>query len=199
VLADPGFDEVGIEVADDDHRGVLGPVDALVERAQPVAGGRLQRLDGADRQPFDKPRAGVEELYAVDVIAQLVGIAHALLGQHHALLALDRRGAEGQLAGGLSHQHQRGVEQRGIVARQVELVQRGVEIGRGVGVGAEREPFALEQVAHLVLGHAGRAVERHVLDEVRVAEFVLGLGDRPASTQNCTIAVPLGVALGRIT
>jgi hypothetical protein len=86
-----------------------------------------------------------------------------------------------------------------VVARQVELVERDVEVGRGVGVGAERQPLALEQLDHLALGHVGRAVERHVLDEVRVAELLVGLGDRAGVDPELHHRGALGGAVGRIT
>ncbi len=178
VFADLCFDEIGIEVAHHDHRRVLGAVDALVERPQLLAGRRPQRLDGADRQAMDEARARIEEGDAVEVVAQLVGVAHPLLRQHDAFLALDCRRIEAQFASRLAHDHQRGVEQAGVVARQVEPVERDVVIGTRVGIRPESQPFALEQADHLALGNAGRAVERHVFDEVRVAELLIGLGER---------------------
>ena len=47
-----------------------------------------------------------------------------------------------------------------------------LEAGFGIGIGAERQPFALEQAHHFALGHVGAAVERHVFDKVGIAAFV---------------------------
>src|SRR3546814_2313757 len=61
--------------------------------------------------------------------------------------------------------------------RQVELVDRLVEAGRGVGVGAEGQPLAFEQLDHLALGHMSRSVERHMFEEMGEAALVVGFGE----------------------
>src|SRR3546814_9511278 len=85
-----------------------------------------------------------------------------------------------------THQHQPGVDQIVGRVRQVELVDRLVEAGRGVGVGTEGKPLAFEELDHLALGHMGRAVERHMLQEMSQPALVLGLveADRKSTRLN---------------
>ena len=64
MLADLRFDQVGVEVADDDQRGVLGTVEAIVERAQLVGGGGLERGGGGVPAAVGAPGARVEKLNA---------------------------------------------------------------------------------------------------------------------------------------
>src|SRR3546814_16688403 len=54
------------------------------------------------------------------------------------------------------------------------LARRG-EAGRGFGGGTEGKPRACEELDHLALGHRGRAVERHMLQEMSQPALVLGL------------------------
>ena len=193
MVSDRGFYHVRVEIADDDDGGVVRLVVALPERAQAIGGRAPQCIDGADRQAVGEAGVGEEKGEFVQRICVIVGVAYAAFGQHDALLALDSFRGKSQLAGGLAHQHQRGVEQVGIGARQVEFVDRLVEAGGGVGVRAEGQPLALEQAHHLALGHISRAIEGHMLDEMRIAALIVGLRDRAGADPQ----VHLGLARGR--
>ena len=74
-------------------------------------------------------------------------------------------------------------DQRRVVARQIELVDRTVEAGLGVGVRAERQPGTLQEVDQLAGRPVGRALERHVLQEVREAALVVVLHQRAGLDQ----------------
>ena len=105
-------------------------------------------------------------------------VAGALLAEDDAALAVDRRRVELQLARDLAEQEHCGIEMLGVGLGQVEHVGGGVEAGYGVGVGTELQALALEDLDHVALGHVGRAVERHMFDEVSEAALVLRFPDR---------------------
>ena len=178
VLADRGLDGIGIEIADDDDGGLRRHIFALPESAQPFGRGGVQGFSRADGQAPGIVRAGIGEGDLVFEVAQREGIAVAPFRQDHAAFPFYRGLGNGQLARRFAHQHQRGVEQPGIVARQVEQVGGAVEAGLGVGIGAKGQSFAFQQAHHLALGHAGRAVEGHVLDKVGKAAFAVGFVQR---------------------
>ena len=87
-------------------------------------------------------------------------------------------GAKLDLAADLAQQEQAFVDARRLVLGQIELVDGLVEFGGGVGVGAEAQAEPLEPVDELALGDVGRAVERHMLDEVGEAALVVALLER---------------------
>jgi hypothetical protein len=178
VAHDARLDRRHVEIPDDDESDMGGNVFALVEGAQRLGIGGVQGLGRADREALPVPCARIEEERCRHRVAQRPGVAVAHFRQHDAPLALQRFLRDREVARGLAHQHQRGVEKRGIGAGQVELVKRPVEPGRGVGIGAEGEPFALEKGNHLSFGHSGGAVEGHVLDKMREALLVVGLVKR---------------------
>ena len=164
--ADRGLDLRRIEIADDDQGGVARHVFAVPEVLERLGARRLQRLVGADRQAADIVRAGVEELDLVEVIADLEPVPVALFGKDHPALALHRAGIEAQLADRLAHQHQRDAQQFLVAFGEVEPVGGGLETRGGIGVRAEGQAVAFKQLDHLALGHVGRSVEGHVLDEM---------------------------------
>ena len=106
------------------------------------------------------------------------GVAVALFGQHHTALALHRLGGKAQLARGLAHQHQRGIEQPRVGARQVQHIGGVLVGGEGVGVGAKGQAQPLQQAHHLARLHMGGALKRHVLDEMGIATLIIGLVER---------------------
>ena len=177
-LADRLLDEIGIEIADHIERGMRRHIFARPERLESLGCGPGQRIRRADRQPAGDPRSGQQELDLVLIALQREGVAIAHFGLDHAALTLDRAGIEGQLARRLAHQHQGDAEQFRIVARQVEHVGGPLVPGRGVGIGPEGQPVALEQLDHLAFGHIGRSVEGHVLDIVGKAALVVVLVER---------------------
>ena len=179
MLPDLGFDQRRIEVPDYDQGHVAGRVSAAPERLEVLRVRGVERFGGADRKACGELRLRVKELPGIVEVAVRERVAHALFRQHHPALPVDRALVEAQFARSLAHQHQRRIEQVGVVARQVELIQREVETGRRVGIGPERQPLALEQLDHLAFGHVGRAVKRHVLDEMGVALLGIGFRNRP--------------------
>ena len=131
------FDQRRIEIADHHQRGIRRGVFARPERLERGTGRGGQRLGHADRQPLGIARLRVEKPELVLQVAPRVSQAVAQFGHHHTAFAPDRGVVELQLARSLAHQHQRSVEQLGIVARQVELVLGLLEPGLGVGICAE--------------------------------------------------------------
>ena len=175
---DACFDRADVEVADDDERDVPRHVFARVERAQRRAGGCVERFGRADGKAPGIAGLGVEELRRIEAVAIVPCVAVAHFRQDYAALAVDGALGNREVARGFAHQHQCGVQQDVIGARQVQLVDGPIEAGRGVGIGAEGEPVALQQLDHFAFGHTLGAVEGHVLDEVGISQFTVGLVER---------------------
>ena len=176
--ADRRLDLLGRVVADHHQHGVGGHIGAAIKPADLRGGGAFERGDGADRQALGIARAGRDEGDIVLEIALLEARPVAPFGKDHPALALHRFGRDGEFARGLAHQHQRGIEQFLVIARQVEHVGDALEPGRGIGVRSEGQPLAFEQLDHLALGNARRAVEGHVFEIMRQAALVVVLGQR---------------------
>ena len=164
---------VDVEVAHGHQNGALRAIEGVVERHQLVARRRAQHLDLADRHAFGRSLAAQDEFQPRFVDPQTGTVARALLGQHHATFAINRVTGDQQFAGGLTQDLQRQVDGLVIGLWQVELVGRLVEVGRGVGVGAEGQTAALEHLDHLALGDALAAVEGHVFE--KVGQTLLGV------------------------
>ena len=175
---DRRLDRIGGKVADNDERGLGGHIAALPVALQALRRCRIECLRRADRQTLGIKRAGVEEGDLRFEIAHLPAVAVAQFRQHHAALARHGLGIEFKLARCLAHQHQRSAQQRGIVARQVEHIGGLLEIGLGIGIGTEGQPFSLKQAHHFALGDIGRAVERHMFDEMGKAALIVRLVER---------------------
>ncbi len=75
------------------------------------------------------------------------------------------------------------VDQRRVVARQIELVDRTVEAGLGIGVGAEGSPARWRKSIRSPGGQVGRALERHVLQEMGETALVVVLHQRAGLDQ----------------
>ena len=178
MLRDRRLDDRRIEIADDHQHRIGGHIFPLPESAQTCGIRSRESLFRTDRHPLGSARLGEEEFERIHRVAQRVGVARAPFRQHHAALARHCLLVEGQFARRLAHQHQGRVEQIRIRARQVELVLRALHPGRCVGVRPEGEAQPFEQSDHLALGHIGRSVEGHVLDEMREAALVIALVER---------------------
>ena len=161
--ADLGLHGGGIEVAHRDDRRALGAVIVMIEVGDQVGRRLLEDVNLADGLAVRHPlaRQQIFEARLVDPVGRAV--AGALLREHHSAFAVHGGLRDGQFGGRLAQQLQRGVDRLRVGLRQVELVDGLVEAGLGVGVGAEGEAQAFEDLDHLALGHGLRAVEGHVL------------------------------------
>ena len=178
VAADQLHYRFRIEVADHGHGHQVGPVPALVEGAQVVRGGHLDHLGQADREPLGVAR--LPEQHGVLQIpdARARAAAGAPFLQHHPAFLLHLLRIEGDCECPVAENLERGLDYRGIVRRYLDLVDGLVERGVGVQVRAELGADRLQVLDDLVSRKALGAVERHVLDVVREAAFVLLLEDR---------------------
>ena len=176
---DLGFHGDDVDVAHHHQRGALGTVVVVVDVGQQTDLGVLDDRHETDRPPLRRPLPihGEADLRLGDPIGGAV--AEPLLREDHTAFLVHRALVEGEVAGDLAHQHQRGVE-RGVVGLgQVELVGGVVEAGAGVGVGAERQAEAFEGLNHLAPArHVLGTVEGHVLEEVCEALLVVVLHQR---------------------
>ena len=171
------------------------------ETFEPRRVGLLKRLVRADRQPLAELRSRQQKFDLVLIVLELKRIAVTHFRHHHAAFTVNRGGREIELAGGFPHQHQRGIEQRRIVARQIQLVSGALIIGRGIGVGTEGQPLTLEQFDHVAFGHMSAAVEGHVLDIVGIAALIVVLVERACANfhPDQRGALGIGIAADNIT
>ena len=168
---------VGIDVADDDQRGVRRDVVAPVVSVQIVARHRLQIRQPADRRMVigmhlerRRRHLGVEQLLGI-VLAALQ------LRDDHGALGLAVRGIVEAAV------HPLGLDEQHPIER---VLRRRFEVGRlvdpGVAVPAAAE--LLDDALHLVAGNVLRPLEVHVLAPVRHAgharPLVLGADAIPA-------------------
>ncbi len=71
------------------------------------------------------------------------------------------------------HDQERPIDDVEVVGRDLQLVDRFVEAGMRVHVRAEAHPEALDEGGDVLTGKVRRAVEGHVLDEVRQPALVI--------------------------
>ena len=165
-------------VADHHDDQVVRPVPVVVIPAQQPAVRGGEHLLGADGVALGHQRAGKIEAQLLLAHPRLRGIAAALLGKDDAALALHFRLAQ-QPAAGVVGQHLESLGQHlGFAGRQEQVVDRLVEAGVRVGVGAKAHADGLE-VFHQGSGRVvGGAVEQHVLEIVGHAPLVVRLVQR---------------------
>ena len=163
-LFEPLGEAVADPAADADHHA-LGPVPAVDERGERLAGRRADGLLGADDVAAERVVA-VEKLVvdAADEVARRVEV-HVHLLDDDALLAVDLLGVEARVADHVDEDVERHVARAGgaldvvagvlLAGERVELAADPVDLGRDVACG--RAPLgALEE--H-VLGEVGDAAD----------------------------------------
>jgi hypothetical protein len=159
VMLDAREDVVGIDVTDDDERGVVRPVVRRVVRVQVVARHRLEVLQPADGRVavgVHAERAGRQ--LGVEQLLRIVLAALQLRDDDRALRLAVVRLVEARA-------HALGLDEQHAVER---IAGRGFEVGGlvdpGVAVPGAAEP--LDDALHLVTRDVARALEVHVLDPV---------------------------------
>jgi hypothetical protein len=154
----------GIEVADEGERGVVGRVVALEERLHVVDLRRVQVGHGADAGVrVGEARRGVEQRRRLVDERREVGLvvdAHAALFLHRLALVVEvlLRHRERAHAVGLEPE----AEVEPVRRKRLEVV-GAVVGGRAVHAAAR----ALDELEVLALLHVRRALEHHVLEQVR--------------------------------
>ena len=186
---------LGVDVTrhHDDHP--LRPVPGTIERQKLVARGGLDHVLEADRLPFGVARAREQERQHRLGRSLAGAVTRTLLAQDHAAFGVDLGGRQGQSAGDLAQDTKALVEQPLVIAGQIELVDGVGEAGAGVGVRAEGEAGALQELDQLARRQVLRALERHVLEEMGEPALLLGLHQR-ARLDHQAEADPIG---GRAT
>jgi hypothetical protein len=169
------LDRIGVDVADDDHRCVVGAVPVVVEARQCFGGDRLDRFAATDRKmPFvrrpreDEAGVAIEDaaIGGLDPCPPFVE-DDAPFGLD--VVRVDRRCGQPVLEN---------VERRADRIRRighVQCVDRLVVAGARIDVGAERSSETSQHVDEFVLRESLGAVEQHVFEEVGPTDLVLVL------------------------
>ena len=178
VRLDQVLDRGAVEVADRDDGHQIGAVPVLVEARQLI---RLERLDDfrlADRQPVRVARALEQDRKQLVGQARARAAPQAPLFHDDAALLVDLDRIERHVVRPVFEHQQRAVDRLGLVGRNLQHVHGLVEARVGVEVRAEAHPERLDERDDGLLREVLRAVERHVLDEVREPLLVVVLEDR---------------------
>ena len=180
-----------IDVPGDHDHAPLRRVPVAIEGDELVTGRIADDVLDPDRRPLRME--GIREQEAQHRLERVGpgGVARPLLAQDHPALRLDLVSGEGQPPGDLAENAKALVDQRRVVTRHVQLVDRLIETGARVGVSTEGEPRPLQQGHQLAGLKVLGAFEGHVLDEVGEAALRLALHERASLDQQAQ-ANPLG-------
>jgi hypothetical protein len=175
VLADQRLHLRRVDIADRDDGHVIGRVPVAIKGPQPVVRRLLDHLGQADGQPVCVARAMEDdrELFAPDAIA--CSKSKPPLLEHDTALLVDLLIGERRAPRKVGQGGDPPIQQRVAIARNVERVDRLVERGVRVRIGAEAQANRLEVGHQLVRFEVGRAIEVHVLVQMREAALVVGL------------------------
>jgi hypothetical protein len=174
-LREARFHRLRLHVPDEDHGHQLRPVPGPVEPLELLARGAGDHLLRADRQALREARPREEPIHDPLAKARLHALAHPLLLQDDAALLLDLRGEQELPEDEVrKHLHPLVDPLRGRVGQE-EHVGRLVVAGEGVRAVPEDHADALEVRDERPRREVLRAVERHVLQEVREPALRLGL------------------------
>ena len=125
--SDQRLDRGLVEVADGDHRHQVGPVPVRVELLQPVVIDVLDDLRLADRQPLGVARA-LEQHGKLRVLDPRVGAEpEPPLLEDDAALLVDLGRIERDVVRPVLEDEQRPIDDRRVVGRDLQLVDRLVE------------------------------------------------------------------------
>ena len=187
------FDVGLVEIADGDHSHQIRPVPISVELLQAVVIDVTDDLRLADRQSIGVARA-FEQQRKLRVVDSLAGAKpEAPLLEDDAALLIDLAGLERDVVREVFEDEQRPVDHGRVVGRNLQFVDRFVKAGVGIDVRAEPHAERLHEGAHGVAGKVPRAVERHVLDEVRHAALVFVLEHRTGLDGEPKLGARLGL------
>ena len=178
VGSDQVLDHRLVDVADDDHTHQIRAIPILVELAQPIGIRIANDVRRADRQPvrIARPFQQQRELLVGDPLLGAEPLTPFL--EDDAALLLDLRRVERDVVRPVLERQERAIDDRRILSRDLQLVDRLVEARVRVDVRAEAHAERLHEVDDVEPREVERAVERHVLDEVRETALVLFLEHR---------------------
>ena len=168
-----------VDVADDDDGHAVGTIPGLVEVLQARGGEAAQDLGRADRDAFGVPRLVVEDRRLLLEDAPRRALPQPPLFDHHAAFLVDLDRVERHAAGKVGERQQSLVDQALLVGRHLQHVDGLVKRGVGVDVRAEARAGGLEERDQLAGLEVLRAVERHVLEQVREPALVVVFEQRP--------------------
>ena len=194
-LANRGLHRLRVEVADGDDGHQVGAVPVAIEGTCQGVGEALEVLARADRKARGVLRALEEHGELLVEQPHLRAASGAPLLDHHAALLADLGRVERQTRRPVLQDVERGVDDRGGVGGDPQHVHRLVERRVRVEIRAELHADALEEVDEARLREAARAVERHVLDEVRHAELPVALEDRARVDGETKLGAILGLGV----
>ena len=164
------------QVAHHDDGHVVGPVPGFVEVTELCGGDRRDGLLAAPDQHALVDRAlVVDRIEEVRDPARRRLVSQPVLIEDDAAFFLDIFGENRGSRRPLRQHRERKIQRLGIVKLEVQDVDGLVWTGEGVQVGAEVGAEVAQHLIELVLGEALRAVEQHVLQEVRGALSPIGI------------------------
>ncbi len=192
----PLLDRFGVDVADDDHGGVVGPVPLVVERPERFGVHRRDRRIVADRIVSFVGRPGQEEfLETVEDSAVGTRLRTAPFVEDHTALGLDLCLLDGGCREPLLEDVEPGLDDVVVGGRHREFVDGLVVAGVRVDVGTERGTEAPQHVDQFVLRELLGAVEQHVLEEVRTSHLRVVLERRSGVDDQPHVDTPAGVVV----
>ena len=178
-------DRLAVDVADDDDGHQIRAIPVAIEAEQLLALRALDDLGLADRGSIGVARS--LQLHLPQLVRRPLACAevHAPFREHDAALPLDRLGIERRGLGPvLEHEH-RAVEDARHVGRHAQQVLRVVVARLRVRIRSDADAERRQELADPLLREVPRALEQHVLDEMRQALLVVvfehrsGLDDQP--------------------
>ena len=166
------FDRGFVEIADGDDRHHVGAVPVGVELLQPIVIRVADDLRPPDGRPFSVARA-LQQHGHLRVPYPLAGSEpQPPLFENDAPLLVDLDRVERHVAREVFEDGERPIHDRRIAGRDLQLVHRLVEAGVRVHMRAEPHAERLHEARDLLLRKMLRAVEGHVLDEMRQPPLV---------------------------
>ena len=170
---DQRFEFFRICVSDGHYGHEVWPVPIAPESPERRRVGLLQDFRFADRQPFGVARA--TEDHGKLLVTEPFASAESgpPLRQHHATLGHHLGGIEQNARGHVTEKTEALLENACAVGRHRQDVHGLVEAGERIQIGAEAHADRLEVLHDIVLREGLRAVEGHVLDEMRKATLVV--------------------------
>ena len=194
---DQAFDPRRIEVADGDDGHEIGAIPVRVELLQTVVLEVPDDLGRSDRHARGIPRV-LEQDRKLRVQDPRVGAeTHPPLLQDDAALLVDLVRVEGHRVRPVLEDQQRPVDDARIVGGNLQLVDRLVEARIGVDVRSEAHPGRLEKRDDFLLREVTRAVEAHVLDEVREPALIVLFENRSCVDDEPELGPGLRILLAR--
>ncbi len=173
MLFDLGLDDRRVKSPNRHDRHVAGPIPAAVEIDQALDRSVFDDLGQTDRRALGVERVAEYEREQIVLQARTESLAEPPFLQDHAALKVHFLGVEGDCVGPVAQDLECGLDDFGIVGRDLDPVEGAVKTGLGVDVGPERAADRFKVLNDLLPGETLGAIEGHVLDEVRQSALVV--------------------------